>query len=265
MLFLMKKSIFLILVLPLFLLACEKAPYSAGALDSDILFLMAETLDGGPRSLQFHCRTGKIYPCSNYGIAHSLKKRSQTIGINFSHVILHDFCLTALGPATTIIDIGSLNEGHYALEVSVGHDRSLGQLTVTEEYYQLDFVERSRLQPQVHRLNRVPENTIWGRVGYHDEATANLVQSFLDSLHAAGASHGQFAPGNYGHFTIDGEGEIVPPTNHGYYFIRPFVMLWEGDTQAIKELVASFGSQYDHKMKILLQTSRGEAFRSWVQ
>ena len=261
----MKKSILLFFVFTFSFLGCEKISGNFGVIDSDILFVMAETLDGGPRSLQLHCRTEKVYSCSNYGIARSVKKHSQTIGIKFTHVILHDFCLTALGPATTTIDLGSLDNRLYALEISVGNDRSLGHLTVTDEFYQLDFVERTRLQPQVYRLNRVPENTIWGTVGYHDQATHTLVQTFLDSLQAAGAAYRHYAPGYYGYFTIDDVGDIVPPTNHGYYFIRPFIMHWEGDSQPIRKLLASFGSQNNHKMKIFLQTSRGDVFRSWIQ
>lgn len=232
--------------------------------DSDIKIEMWETMDSTKRTLQFNCSTEKAYGCSNYGISKTFSKSSDKIDIDFNGILIYDFCLTALGPATTTIDFGTLPNGTYNLNIKVAKEKSNGQLIVTPDYYEIKLDNQKQLQIINSPLQRVPTNTIWGTVGYHTSSSATLVQSFINSLQNLGATTQTYQSGDYGYFQVDSSGQILPPQNHGYYFVKPFILNYNGNTSALHTLVKDYGVNYGDALTITLYTTKGEIFRSWM-
>ncbi len=111
-----------ILLLLLLLCSCRKdAPVDQ--IGSDIKIRMLETVDSTKRKLQFYCSTEKEYSCSNYGISKTFSKSSDNFDIDFNGIIISNVCLTSFGPATTTIDLGTLSNGTYNLDIKCREEK----------------------------------------------------------------------------------------------------------------------------------------------
>ncbi len=260
----MKRLTYLIILLFVILWGCKK-DYSMDTIDSDIEIKMWETMDSTKRTLQFNCATEKVYNCSNFGISKTVRKTSDNIDIDFNGILLYDMCLTALGPARTTLDLGTLSNGTYDLNIDVERKKSDGQLIVTSDYYAIELNNQRQIKINNNPLYRIPTNTIWGTVGYHASSNMALVQTFIDSLQFLGATAQVYQSGDYGYFEINSGGQILPPQNHGYYFIIPFIYNYAGNSSDLKGLIKYYGASYGDSLSISLHTTKGEIFRSWVQ
>lgn len=259
----LKTTVMVLLVITT--IGCEKNETHKG-IDSEINIRMVEVLDKSPRTLQMYFSTTKIYPCCNYPIDLSLKKSSNTFDISFKGVIETDMCLTALGPATATIDLGALSNGTYQLNFQNGSSWHSGQLVVSSDSYKVNLGSNSNFSFTNSLLNKIPENTIWGYVGYHKQETSALVQSFLDELLNLGANEKLYLPGDYREFEIDENGKIVQPgANSGYYFARSFVFQYSGDIAKVEQLVEQYARDYGTEyMYIGVYTDKGGQILSWM-
>jgi len=237
---------------------------NAVAIDTEINIRMVEVFDKSPRTLQMSFSTKKIYPCCNYPIDLSWQKTSNSIEISFKSVIETDFCLTALGPATANIDLGTLSNGTYQLILQNGEVRYSGKLVVTSENYTVNFIANPAFNFTNSLLNKIPEHTIWGLVGYHKEETLPLVQSFFTALMELGATKKSFTPGYYTAFEIDKNGEIVLTGNHGYWFAEAFIFHYSGNSSDLDEFLRQWSYKYNKLMSIRIITDKGEQFLSWM-
>jgi hypothetical protein len=260
----MKKLSKYLVVFLMLAAACTKN-HSYEPVNSDIKISIWETIDSTGRSLQFKCETKEIFPCFNYQIVTRFTKYPNSFVIDFTGIYIPEMCLTAFGPALSIIDLGNPGNSVYDIEISVEQSRNSGKLIVTSDYYIIDFERNDRIEFTNPILNRIPENTIWGTIGYHSPDTEPIVESFIETMINMGAKNRSYVPGDYGYFTIDKDGKIEPPQMHGNYFIRPFIFEYSGESDALKEIVRDFGLNFDDKLKILLYNTEGDMFRSWAQ
>lgn len=261
----MKKTRFIWGILLLAIVSCikEESKYeNLLPIDSGVNIRLIETFNTSPRTLHLYCSTEKIYGCYNFPIIAESRQSSNAIDISFQGIIQSDFCQTALGPATTTVDLGALNVGTYTLRLSVGKVTHTGKLIVSDDSYKVDFDDNSAFAFSNPRLNRIPEQTIWGLIGYHEAETTSRVDSFLNTLVALGAKKRSYAPGDYYEFWIDEDGDITdyPGALWGYRFDRPFVFHYSGDPAAIESLI----KQYKDDMSIRVHTDKGGRFLSWM-
>ena len=234
------------------------------AVDSEINIGLAERFDVYPRTFQMGFSTRKIFPCFNYWIDLSWQKSSNTIDVVFNSVGRYDICFTALGPATAGIDFGALSIGTYQLNFRNGQIRCSGKLIVSADSYTIIFPENSAFNIRLSSLNKIPKQTIWGLVGYHKEETRPLVDSFFTALMELGATKRSFTPGYYTAFTIDENGNIIPPTMHGFWFAEPFIFHYAGDTADLDDFLKQWAYKYRAYTSITINTYRGERFMSWM-
>jgi len=174
-------------ILILLLCSCKKDAHIE-VIDSDIKIKMQETVDSTKRTLQFYCSTEKGYGCSNFGISKIVNQSAYNIDINFEAILINTFCLTSIGPATTTIDLGTLSNGTYNLDIKVGGKKNKGQLIVSSDNYAITLNDKKQLQVINSPLRRIPPTTVWGAIRYHFSSTATLVQTFIDSLLFLGAT-----------------------------------------------------------------------------
>lgn len=233
-------------------------------IDSKVRISLWENLSTFQRALSFRCSTEKIYGCMNYSILYKLTKYGYAINIMFTEIYAPDICLTALGPATANVDLGSLADGAYNLSIIVNDQMFQTQFQVTTDAYRLTNSDGGLITFPRPVLMRVPDHTIWGSVGYHTVSSMHRAESFCDSLISRGAQPRQYIPGDYGYFEIDSTGAIKPLTNHGYYFIHPYVYYFPYDTLLVRNLVKEFGKTVGDSLSISLYGSHGEEFYSWV-
>ena len=254
---------YLVIIL-LFALGCSKQE-SFEPIVSDIEITMVETIDSTGRTFQLKCVTKEHYPCANYHLVSNLTKASNSYVIDFMGIEIPEVCLAAFGPALANIELGNPANAVYDLVIKTDEATSTGKLYVSTDHYILDFVQTGRIGFTNPILNRVPENTIWGTIGYHNSDTKTLAEEFIESLKSLGAETRSYLPGDYGYFSISSKGQIEPPENHGNYFIDAFILEYTGKSNNLKDVVRNYGLNYNDKLKILLYTTRGDMFRSWAQ
>ncbi|NLJ81547.1 MAG: hypothetical protein GX330_00270 [Bacteroidales bacterium] len=254
------KSVTVLFVL-LIITSCNKTTKTISKIDSEIIITMKES---SSKRLQLRFSTAKIYPCCNYPIDLSYKKRSNTIDIALKNVIETEFCLTALGPATADIELKALSIGTYILNLNIGNSKYAGELIVSSGNYRINFADNPNYRFTNTPLNKLPKNTIWGYVGYHVQESSLLVEAFLDDLMGLGAEKKKYNPGYYTYFEIDENGEITyGDALLGYWFAQPFIFCYSGKIDNIEELIKQYARNYNDKLSITLNTDDGKEFFSY--
>ncbi|MDR3244946.1 MAG: hypothetical protein LBT50_00760 [Prevotellaceae bacterium] len=229
--------------------------------DSDIKIRIIELLDESQRTLQFYCSTKQIYPSVN-SIAYSFQQSSNNITVRFDSII--PGVLAAFGPATVVINLGTLSDGTYNLDISNREIESKGTLKVSTDSYEVQLANNWFTNAPMYRI---PENTIWGTIGYHAIETLPLVETFIESLKKTGAKEHFYHSGNYGgEFDIDANGELVQPgKDSGYYFAKAFAFSYSGDHADLEQLVKKYAVEYgEDYLYISLYTDKGKKFLSWM-
>jgi hypothetical protein len=171
-------------------------------------------------------------------------------------------CLTELGPAQVTVDLGALPHGVYALELNTDNAGNKGTLRVSESQITLAFDHEDGIEIVRPTTMRVPENTYWGKIGYHEESSSDLVDAFLEKLAAAGAEFNKQTPGHYYHYEIDSAGEIIAETVHsGTRFLKAFIFQYEGNESVLTDLIRIDGKNYEDALSIRVETFRGDVLR----
>ena len=232
-------------------------------------------MESSSQALQLYFSTTKIYPCCNYPIDLSWEKSSNIIDITFKGVIETDLCLTALGPATAMIDLGVLNNGTYQLNFYNEYIKQSGELIVSSDSYKINFFKNFLVHFSNIPLNKIPENTIWIAINYNEEKfLLSFLEDFMDlEVTEKSYSRGYYSfennsyPGLYSGFKVEENGTItfLPDiTNSGVglgrLFTQSFVFQYSGSTASIEQLI----KQYKEQIEVRAYTDRGEQFLSWM-
>ncbi|MGV8092283.1 MAG: hypothetical protein AB2L24_10515 [Mangrovibacterium sp.] len=262
----MKKiSIFVIVAL---LVACEQDedPLKKNAIDSKIKIEPREYLDLNSRQLVLYCQTEKAYPCINYPILTEQVFQENKLSITFTSVLETDFCLTAVGPASAIINLGNMANGQYELELNNAELKNKGTLKISDSEITLDFKNQNGIEIVRQITKKVPVDTYWGTIGYHTGSTIEKVDEFLEKLKDIdGVAFNKQVPGKYFYYEIDQNGEIVTNTeNSGYHFVKAFIFQYTGDDEEkFKEEIDFLVTPYFDDMYINVETYKGERIYNW--
>jgi hypothetical protein len=238
----------------------------SGYVESEINIRMVEMYNTSPRTLWLFCYTTKIFPCINFPILFDLNQNSNEINIVFRGVPEDiGICLTAVGPARTSIDLGTLGQGTFRLNIQNGETRHAGELIVSADSYEINFPNNPDLRFTNTPLNKIPENTIWGVIGWHREETYTLAQSFLTDLMDLGAKKKPFTPGYYTGFVINQNHEkTTPDALWGFWFHQLFIFHYSADMADVEQLIKQYARYHRDHISIRLSTDRGERFMSWM-
>lgn len=136
------------------LMACDEEEAVLTPIDSDILIEVKEVTSGGSGRIVITGKTEKEYNCYNNTIATTKKITHNTIEVTFKAVEGDERCATALGPATTEVDLGALGNGEYTLQLYTANDMNEGLLKVTATEIRLEFSQQKGidiLTPVVQR------------------------------------------------------------------------------------------------------------------
>ncbi len=134
----MKYSNLLAMLFAFVIFGCDKEDEgTVTAIDSIIEISANETSPSG--EIVLDCRTKKQYNCSNYKIVSTKRTGQNSIEISFIAVELGNLCATALGPATTKINLGVLPIGEYNLTFEVMGEQNNGLLKVTQTQIIFEF------------------------------------------------------------------------------------------------------------------------------
>jgi len=173
-------------------------------------------------------------------------------------------CLTALGPATTQLDLITVANGEYGIELNNANLKNIGTLKITETDISLLFGQKNGIDFVRPNTKRVPNKTYWGTIGYHVQSSSTLADEFIQKFADAGAIFSKQPPGHYFYYEINNSGDIVADVeNSGYYFMKRFIFQYDGDESKLKELVQREGKNYKEALSIRLETYKGDMFYNW--
>jgi hypothetical protein len=249
------------------LISCENNDLGlkSNPIDSKILIETREVLEPDSRRLTFYSKTERIYPCVNYPILTKQEVDENLFKITFTSVGETDLCLTAPGPATTLLDFNTLSTGEYSIELNNANLKNKGTLKVTDTDITFLFEQKNGIEFVRENTKRVPINTYWGTIGYHVQSSAALVDEFIKKFADAGAVFNKQSPGHYFYYEIDNSGDIVANAeNSGYYFMRKFIFQYNGDESKLRDLVQVEAKNYKDALSVRLETYKGEIIHNWA-
>ncbi len=262
----MKKYMFLLLALPVMLpLACEKETLlNETAIDSKILIDIREYLRDN--KIVLACKTENFYPCMNYSILTTQSYNGgNQVTVMFQGVFETDICLTAIGPASTEIDLSALSNGQYELTFINGKVENKGWLKISDSEIILDFKTQHGIEITTPIMKRVPANTYWGSIGYARQSSENSIDQFIDKLSDLGIKYNKQAPGYYFHYSINADGEYVFDTeNSGFHFAKGLFFQYGGDESKLDGLIQTEGKElYKDDVYISIWTHNGGHLYNW--
>jgi hypothetical protein len=256
-----------IIIIALTSIACESEDLlEENSIDSNIQITPQESVRDSSLQLGLSCKTEKIYPCINYSILTEVNFNEDLVKVNFIRVPEINICLTAPGPATTIIDLSDISNGEYSLELNNGSLKNNGHLKITDTEIVLEFNSGNGIEIVRHSTKIIPSNTYWGTVGYHTENNIDRVNEFLDLLKAKDevTNFNNQIPGIYSFFEINQKGEIIPSENSGYHFTKYIVFQYDGeDNESFKEEIDQLSTAFFEDMIINFQNVDGDRIYNW--
>lgn len=258
----------LIFAYAILFVSCEKNDLSlkGNSIDSKIAIETREVLEPSLRRVTFLCKTDKIYPCVNFSILTEKAVSESSVKITFTSVDESDLCLTALGPATVWIDAGVLSAGEYDIEFNNGSLVNRGKMIITDADIGLRFAEQRGISIVRQVTRRIPEKTYWGVIGYHDQSSATVANTFIRKFKDLGAKFDGQVPGYYSYYEIDEAGNrVFDRSKSGYWFAVPFVFQFYGDEAELKKLIQIEGNAYKNEVSISSENYKGEQLNNWTK
>ncbi len=183
---------------------------SDDSIETDINFMPEEIYSNysTPESatLKLKLITTDTLACINYGIATSEFKRGTELIIRFDDLSEPEICLTALGPATSYVDIPI---GITKITFINGNSIDHYDIDVTSEKVSLATIENSFTSSLYDKTFRIPENSFAVVCGTNTDNT-EIYTDFTNLL----SSNPDFVE-----FEFEGEGRIPYPTSSDGHWV----------------------------------------------
>lgn len=128
----MYRTLFLLLIVP-YLISCDHTKREA--ITSDVLVSVAKH-DG---QVDLVLTTKDSYSCSNYTIRYRLKQRKGKMTLLLKDAVAPDVCLTAIGPASSSISLGDLENGTHPIRFTLNGQETTGVLSVSDGSVSLEL------------------------------------------------------------------------------------------------------------------------------
>lgn len=258
----MMRTIFILFLIAVILGACRKDP-GFQRVDLPLTLTIEEKLIASGNQLMLHFSTTKQYACSNYSLNTTSAVSNSGITIQFIDITIPEICLTSIGPASTTINAGQIRNGVYSIQMLIEQQTINGRIEITDQEIKTFIDPNAAVVITNPVIQRIPNNAVWGIVGYPDQAWSAAVQQFYDTLEAVGASSQVWASGNYFHFSVDNLGTITTPANTGYHYAQSYVYLFSGNAELLDTAVARFGRRYQDTLYVSLYDGKGRQLFSW--
>ena len=165
---------------------------------------------GENTSLLMDISSLREFDCENYSLlSNSSVFVGKIIEVSVSELMTPDNCVPGLAPAMGQVTFNALVLGNYDLTVSlVNQIENRGTLSVYPNYYEIQLEEENGILLPYTKLHKIPQQTIWGYVGYEDN-DINVASELLNDMYQSLETVSNISNGNYGHFQFnDGQVEL---------------------------------------------------------
>jgi len=183
--------------------------------------------------------TEKEFPCSNFGIEHSMSVDESTVKITFGEIIYTELCLTALGPASFSEEL-NLSKGLYTLEFHNKEKVDKYSLDISTDTVSIKSFESTFTKTEQTTNKRTPKNLLRADCYYNSTWTSDPKDDYCEKFFSEIETFAE-------PFIVAEEGR--KPKNQFYHF--------DGRDEVLVDLI----NKYDrdgHYIK--LATSEGKSF-----
>lgn len=232
-------------------------------INSAIKITMTENLEEPGNVLNIKSETVEFQNCSNFGLITNYNMEENNIQIEYTGIFKPEICLTAFAPATSQFSL-DLAQGIYNVNFINEGTVNRAELLVDKNKYVLELLSPGNIVLARDILYKIPDNTFWGRIGYHEMSSEILVDDFFDYLMEQHVDFIEYPDGDYGYFHIE-ENEILPPENHGHHFVKPIIFNYSGDFDTLKNMVLQFAETHRENISIYLMNYKGKEIRGWIE
>ncbi|SFC94585.1 hypothetical protein SAMN04487907_1213 [Zunongwangia mangrovi] len=205
----MKKII--ILIISIIALSCSRDDDNLNSIESNIDFMPIEIYNNSNISedpdLKLKLITEEIFPCINYSIITSQSIEKNELRIRMEKISSPEICLTALGPATSYID---LQENINEITFINGHTIDKYSISINQEKISINLIESNFTNLLFEKTFRYPENT-FAYVGGTNTDNTEIYQDFLEIL---------IGNPNFTQFNFEGEGRIPYPIHSDGHWVN---------------------------------------------
>ena len=219
-----------------------------------------EDLRLGSKIFQLTIETIEEENCTNSTIEFSYLHSSSNINISIQDILTPADCSPGQAPAKSTVDIGNLAPGFYELDIDLKNTIfNKGQLTVTDSRFTIDMNSDDGISFLRRELLRIPNQTIWGYIGFHNSSDAIIALNFTQELEAISSTR-SLEKGYYGHFNINSDGKLNMEHPFDANQSRTFFHEFNGEDTALQNLVDTYRTDYGDAIEIKLFNSEGKEF-----
>jgi hypothetical protein len=254
-------GLYLILIL-LFVTACTKLnedPNEIININDDLEVIIWEDLVDGERFFTFTIETITEQNCENYQIDYTLDQTAQQINLSINQLSLQGECQPGNATASEVIRIGQLPPNNYDLQLNLNNNEIInsGRLMVSFSQYQVALDSDHGIIISDKLLNRIPENTIWGYIGFYDLNRETDVELDFESAMTDLVLPHNLPIGYYGQFRLNEENELTVKADQDYTKQYNFLYEFEGDEQNLIGPLEDLRATYGNAIEIKLFTGKG--------
>ncbi len=213
-----------------------------------------ESVDYGSKVFLFDFKTDlETYPVT-YLIRSSSSVDGNEINVKLIDIEKdgHDDLNIALGSATCVINLGSLANGVYNLQLEVVKTVNSGTLTISDGQVFVNFPSAQKLSINHDTLNRIPFGTVWGYVGYQSTSNQGLANNFISGMDALGAEQAALEPGYYGYFSISDSSQLIQSIDPNYPYYKEFIRDYHGEATALDEHIGYYNTEHYNKVDVYI-------------
>ena len=213
-----------------------------------------------PTQREFKLRIGTLskQACADDTLDLDYEQDGQRFIISINDIVSSNECIGDSAIIESSINLGSLSEGTYQLEINLRQEIiNKGQLKVDENQYELEMESEHGISLPHPTLLRVPSNTIWGFAAYNDTKMAAAIEQFLQELTSI-TTTSSLDYGYYGYFSnYQGQPLQLDDRPEGYVGYETFSRIADQNYTTIRNLVNRYRTDYGNQLEIKLFTADG--------
>ncbi len=201
--------------------------------ENDFYVDLFEEINNDERLFKIRIRSVDYQDCLNAVIEHDFyfDDSENRFVLSLYDISDPETCIPGEAPATLDLPLESLEIMSYKFQINLKDVVfNSGTLTVSEDYYFLLMNTQDGFKVQHNLLYKIPQNTIWGYVGYSAEADKQQAENITKDLKdIAGATNfsESHADGWYGYFNISQDHSLTLTDQPDSGFSNPFLFLYD--------------------------------------
>ena len=240
-------------------------PIIVPVVDQEFNFQLWQNLSStGSSPLEIRMSTVEDYDCMNVAILSNYTRVGNRLELTLFDILDPEACLAGSGPAYGIEAIDDIEESSYDLRIELqGVVSNVGTLMATNEAFTVAMQDENGISWLQYEMRRIPENAVWGYIGYADATGLALAEDFLAELAAAGSAS-TLADGYYGYYTLKEDGSTIeinqtglPPADQNMTFISQF----DGSAGELEQLILDFLADADPQFRLMVRDGKGNAWQ----